>query len=383
MALLGAITVDSVRAAQLSKHKYRPAEALFEYTEGDSMVNDPQYIQDSPAGYNVDNQQLQLESQISKHHNKKHHSLQQKVNTDANWDDEGAEQMDEEDYKADAPSGYDDAKIKARRHHGHSHHHHNPRSAYMQKPKQVQKNKIDWTEEHAEHMDEENYEKDIPAGYKVEEEKAPVEPTPAPAEAPQPDADEDVQRKHHNKHHKSRGPKNHVRMQYDDIEREHPWGSIQEEDTSEWLHDNNLRDSNTGQWKTDAPNGYHQAPYEVANVQYPMNREFPWGGIQEEDTWEYIGSKRDENSEEKDYMEDTPAGYAAVPYDAFVQTGAQLNKWGVISPEDDPSSVVGKAYASIAQNSADFSKDSPAGYDLIQLNTNKWGVIDEEDTYDW
>jgi len=62
MALLGAITVDSVRAAQLSKHKYRPAEALFEYTEGDSMVNDPQYIQDSPAGYNVDNQQLQLES---------------------------------------------------------------------------------------------------------------------------------------------------------------------------------------------------------------------------------------------------------------------------------------------------------------------------------
>jgi len=34
---------------------------LFEFTEGDSMVNDPQYIQDSPAGY-TDSQQLQLDS---------------------------------------------------------------------------------------------------------------------------------------------------------------------------------------------------------------------------------------------------------------------------------------------------------------------------------
>ena len=253
----------------------------------------------------------------------------------------------------------------------------------------MQRKKVDWTEEHAQHMDEEQFEKDAPHGYKVEEAQA-AEPSPAPAEAPQPDADTDVQHKHHSKHHKSRRPKNHNRMQYDDITREHPWGEIQEEDTSEWLHDNNLRDSNVKQWKTDSPNGYHQAPYEVANVQTKyswepwMKREFPWGGIQEEDTWEYIGSKRDEHSDEKDYIGDTPEGYAAVPYDVTaLQTDAQLNKWGVISPEDDPSNVVGKAYASIAQNSADFSKDSPAGYDLIQLNTNKWGEIDEEDTWDW
>lgn len=114
-----------------------------------------------------------------------------------------------------------------------------------------------------------------------------------------------------------------------------------------------------------------------------MKREFPWGGIQEEDTWEYIGGKRDEHSDEKDYVADAPTGYAAVPYDTFLQTDAQVNKWGVISPEDDPSNVVGKAYASIAQNSADFSKDTPAGYELIQLNTNKWGEIDEEDTWEW
>ena len=62
LAVLALLGVISVRASQNAKHKFRPAEALFEYTEGDSMVNDPQYIQDSPAGYNVDAQQLQLES---------------------------------------------------------------------------------------------------------------------------------------------------------------------------------------------------------------------------------------------------------------------------------------------------------------------------------
>lgn len=164
MALLGAITVDSVRAANLTKHKYMPAEALFEYTEGDSMVNDPQYIQDSPAGYS----NLQLESQITKKHKTK------KNNTDANWDDEGEENMDEEEFKADSPEGYNDTtdtRIKNRRH-GHSHHH-QPRA-------HMQRKKVDWTEEHAQHMDEEEFEKDAPAGYKVEEEKA-AEPSPAPA----------------------------------------------------------------------------------------------------------------------------------------------------------------------------------------------------------
>ena len=56
MALLGVI---SVKAGKY--HKFMPAEALYEFTEGDSMVNDQQYIQDAPAGY-VDNQQLQLNS---------------------------------------------------------------------------------------------------------------------------------------------------------------------------------------------------------------------------------------------------------------------------------------------------------------------------------
>jgi hypothetical protein len=294
--------------------------------------------------------------------------------------------MDEEEFKADSPAGYDDTTMKMKnRRHGKSHHsHHKPRASHMQK------HKVDWTEEHAEHMDEEQFEKDAPHGYKVEEER-PAEPSPAP-EAPQPDAEEDVQHKvakHHKKHHKSKRPKNHTRMQYWDIEREHPWGTIQEEDTSEWLHDNNLRDSNVDVWKTDAPNGYHQAPYEVTDLQTKyswepwMKREFPWGGIQEEDTWEYIGGKRDEHSDEKDYIGDAPPGYAAVPYDVNLQTDAQISKWGVISPEDDPSNVVGKAYGSIAQQAADFAQDSPAGYDLIQLNTNKWGEIDEEDTWEW
>jgi hypothetical protein len=69
-------------------------------------------------------------------------------------------------------------------------------------------------------------------------------------------------------------------MQYDDITREHPWGTIQEEDTSDWLHDNNLRDSNVKKWKSDAPDGYHQNAYsvpDVTDIQYTwepfMNRE--------------------------------------------------------------------------------------------------------------
>lgn len=290
--------------------------------------------------------------------------------------------MDEEDFKADAPAGYDDTTTKIKLKRG-RHYRHHPRTAF------VQKNKNDWTEEHEQQMDEEQYEKDSPAGYKVEEEKAPQEQPQAPAEAPQPSDEEDVQHKHHSRHHKSRRPRNHVRTQYDDIVREHPWGEIQEEDTAEWLHDNNLRDSNVKQWKTDAPNGYHQAPYEVSDVQMQyswepwMKREFPWGTVQEEDTWDYIGTKRDEHSDEKDYVGDAPEGYSAVPYDVNLQIGSQLNKWGVISPEDAPQNVVSKAYESIAQNSADFSKDSPAGYDLVQLNTNKWGVIDEEDTWEW
>lgn len=48
--------------------------------------------------------------------------MAQKFNSDSNWDDEGAEQMDEEDFKADAPAGYDDTTAVKRRH-GHSHHH--------------------------------------------------------------------------------------------------------------------------------------------------------------------------------------------------------------------------------------------------------------------
>ena len=76
--------------------------------------------------------------------------------------------MDEEDYKEDAPAGYDDAtatRLRSRRH-GRSHHHGHARPSHMQRKK------VDWTEEHSQHMDEEAYEKDIPAGYKIEEEKA-------------------------------------------------------------------------------------------------------------------------------------------------------------------------------------------------------------------
>lgn len=71
--------------------------------------------------------------------------------------------MDEEDFKADAPAGYDDTTTKIKMKKRGRHHRHHPRTAF------VQKNKEDWTEDHEQHMDEEQYEKDIPAGYKVEE----------------------------------------------------------------------------------------------------------------------------------------------------------------------------------------------------------------------
>ena len=40
---------------------------------------------------------------------------------------------------------------------------------------------------------------------------------------------------------------------------------------------------------------------------------------------------------------DVPGGYAVAPFDAYLQTGVQISKWGVISPENDPSNVISKA----------------------------------------
>lgn len=38
--------------------------------------------------------------------------------------------------------------------------------------------------------------------------------------------------------------------------RAHKWGEIDEEDTAEWLIDNNHQHSNSAQWFADAPKGY-------------------------------------------------------------------------------------------------------------------------------
>ena len=91
-----------------------------------------------------------------------------------------------------------------------------------------------------------------------------------------------------------------------------------------------------------------------------------------------------------EYKNGSPAGYevaqkASVPLDfTHVQADAQINKWGVISPEDDPRNVAEKAYGAIADNKQTFSQEtSPGTESLINLNTNKWGEIDEKDTLEW
>ena len=67
-----------------------------------------------------------------------------------------------------------------------------------------------------------------------------------------------------------------------------------------------------------------------------------------------------------------------------LQADAQINKWGVISPEDDPKNIAFSAYGSIADNKDALAQETaPGTQSLIHLNTNKWGEIDEEDTFEW
>ena len=54
-------------------------------------------------------------------------------------------------------------------------------------------------------------------------------------------------------------------------------------------------------------------------------------------------------------LSDVSAGHSGVPFDEFLQTDAQISKWGDNSPEDDPNNFMSKANASIPQNSADFA----------------------------
>ena len=69
------------------------------------------------------------------------------------------------------------------------------------------------------------------------------------------------------------------------------------------------------------------------------------------------------------------------------QTDAQLNKWGVVNPEDDPKNVAFGAYGVIADNKEALAQEiadtSPNTQSLINLNSSRWGEIDEEDTAEW
>ena len=62
------------------------------------------------------------------------------------------------------------------------------------------------------------------------------------------------------------------------------------------------------------------------------------------------------------------------------QTDSQINKWGVIAPEDDPKNVAFSAYGAIADNKQVLAEEP--GKDSL-INLNKWGVIDEEDTFEY
>lgn len=102
------------------------------------MVNDNQYISDSPSGYNV----IQLDSDINR--NNKDKVKRNKINKSKkrDWDAEGEAAMEEDEYKEDSPAGYDDTKLRSKKHkksHAKNKHHHG---------------KKDWSEEHSEHMDE-------------------------------------------------------------------------------------------------------------------------------------------------------------------------------------------------------------------------------------
>jgi len=45
--------------------------------------------------------------------------------------------------------------------------------------------------------------------------------------------------------------------------------------------------------------------------------------------------------------------------------------------------VAAQMYGTIASDFKDMDKDTPKDYLAVQLDSGKWGEIDEEDTWDW
>ena len=138
------------------------------------------------------------------------------------------------------------------------------------------------------------------------------------------------------------------------------------------------------------------APQEFNQIQYT-------GALPEiEDNWELMNDKTSSFTA-SEFINAAPAGYTVAqvksgpsglqkhsqgqkkskPLEVIhVQSDSQINKWGVIAPEDDPKNVAFSAYGAIADNKETLAQE-PGAQSLINLNTNKWGEIDEEDTFEW
>jgi hypothetical protein len=102
--------------------------------------------------------------------------------------------------------------------------------------------------------------------------------------------------------------------------------------------------SNQKEYRSDAPKGFESAYSQLSK----------WGEVDPEDHFDNIKAMVSSNSNEGEYLEAGPKGYNAIPYDPVVR--AQI--------------------ASLKKKKHGVPKNS------ANLQLNKWGVIDEEDTVD-
>jgi hypothetical protein len=102
--------------------------------------------------------------------------------------------------------------------------------------------------------------------------------------------------------------------------------------------------SNQKEYRSDAPKGFESAYSQLSK----------WGEVDPEDHFDNIKAMVSSNSNEGEYLEAGPKGYNVIPYDPVVR--AQI--------------------ASLKKKKHGVPKNS------ANLQLNKWGVIDEEDTVD-
>ena len=82
--------------------------------------------------------------------------------------------------------------------------------------------------------------------------------------------------------------------------------------------DDMVEHSNVEDWRAEVPHGY-EAPYEESKLQIedqgPQSIAQKWGVVDYEDTFDHIKDIISAHSREKDYIDDAPKGYNAIPYD--------------------------------------------------------------------